>query len=1397
MMLYEIQMWCCQWKRKSHLFFLFILSLLCIQISAQECSECRMVLSNPTGSFTSPCFPNNYPNNQACKWTIRAPSGYIIQITFVDFDIEEASGCTYDHVTLDTGDKRDSYCGMTAKGLSFNSSRNEMILTFKSDFSIQKKGFSATYTRIAVSLKNQKVVIPQFLDSDSVSLANSIQVPELNQFTLCFEARANNSNNYEWKAFTYGDSSVEFFSFGKTKQGHFIFISDSPCFLNDALDIGPDDNIFTETFEELCIVWDSSSGIVGINIKETYKTVHCLNTYGKVIPGNGKLVLSSDREDINPLPGDMYNFRLWNFTMNSQSLFNLTCDEKGNIIDWENDFWSIPTTFLKAENNLSCGSYLVPLPTVEPTGCTTTGNLCQATVSSTTPSPTVTTNMPDTNRTDKIMDVLQEMKSPATVVFRVKRNSADSSQPIQHSQEDSKIRGIKNIGIISTPIVWPVKQRPLHTNKFTITERKSTPGYFITITPEVITSASREMQTNSFGPFTEQVNINYNSSIEVSYFNNISGHSESVLSESSISQETPTLPLDHIRNLGFNIQQAGSVEIEDSRSNLLFPSLVNKNTFFELTEDLQWMLSPISYTFSPVYKHTNNFLQSLSTWKENATYEYFISRIPEENLSSLVHQYFPKELVKETMLGLLNKSLENVYLQPTKRLLQEDSLRNGFYIVDDLQITKLNHVRDYNSVHFKKQLFKHSTNPSGSLQNMKAWFPDVMPRIHPTEVFMSVEYSRELYLSSGLPKTRGGNSEIQPTVSVSHLYQETYNRAFLKSDFFAFNPLTEQLVNLEEQEGSSLEDEFELPDKLISYNNDVSSFSFLLEDVKSRSKVISGAGYVENNTSSSPYNDISFLTINDVSLPTQYINSFWTMVNDSPESTGRWLSSFNQSYSSLTETMSFFMSPTQIEYITMQTVPYNRLVGDNVSKLHIFTNTSEENFSSVFAMYSSRNSDVIEASKSDPLNKNGSVNDISADHVPLTSQITSLIQPSLHLQISTYDILQGRFTDDLKITANLAMQQTTEKIPNDQLITFFLSAETAATPFFESSCTEDACKVLSLSPTHFKELTHNVYKDLQTSQFTSASDYMKNAAHSHMNNAFFEKQHAQIPDLFIRTLPLEILPTNTHGTITQFGKHSAALMISGTSISQNLLNNLDQHLLDSEYLWNEKPVQETSTMNKTKPSENDPNNLESKDTLLLQPGHVEEFGDMDHKNIDTKLKVTVSKQESIVWKVHGSSRSIDDPIKKGLSSLNPSNVSLTDFYDQAISSSFEDLKYETIVNYSSLLEQATISVVTDVMVQSSLLNESIQYFDENVSNSGMIFHNHNSEVQNAVDISVHETAVTNIAPEANQSIVFKTTLTPSSKYLLTYFLCNSFMDRDCPCGPEVKHSRSKHELDVE
>ncbi|XP_075270032.1 adhesion G-protein coupled receptor G6 isoform X1 [Opisthocomus hoazin] len=372
------EMWCYHWKWKlRHCLCLFTTYIICMQQAAHGCYDCRIVLTDPSGVFTSPCFPSDYPNSQSCKWIIRAPHGFIIQLTFIDFDIEEAPGCIYDSLTLDNGESPMNLCGITAKGLSYNSTGNEMIVLFKSDFSIQKKGFNASYVRIAVSLRNQKVIIPQVPDIDIVSVAETVSVPELSQFTLCFEAtKGSSDDNDDWKVFSYTDTlSTEFFSFGKTTKGHFLSISGTQCILENALPRNSE--FFTGTFQQLCVIGDSFSGSIGIYAKSTYHTVYCPGIFGKVIPGNGRLVLGSNSNEVSSLNGDIYNFRLWNFTMNAQTLANLSCDVKGNIVDWENEFWSIPTSALKAENNLSCGSYLIPFSGIEPTSCANLGSLCQ------------------------------------------------------------------------------------------------------------------------------------------------------------------------------------------------------------------------------------------------------------------------------------------------------------------------------------------------------------------------------------------------------------------------------------------------------------------------------------------------------------------------------------------------------------------------------------------------------------------------------------------------------------------------------------------------------------------------------------------------------------------------------------------------------------------------------------------------------------------------------------------------------------------------------------------------------------------------------------------------------------------------------------------------------------
>ncbi|KAM4693691.1 adhesion G-protein coupled receptor G6 isoform 2-T2 [Discoglossus pictus] len=412
--------WCSHWKWKMQNILCFIaIYLACVQHTVLCCSNCKLTFTAPSGYFSSPCYPNSYPNSQDCKWILRAPPGFIIQLTFVDFEIEEAQNCMYDSLSINNGETTTKFCGITANGLSFNSTGNEMIITFQSDFSIQKKGFNATYSQVAVSLRNQKAIIPRNQSLGVASVSPKVSISTLSKLTVCFEATKSTNSTEDWKAFSYWSSSTDLFSFGRTASGHFLLISGAKCIIDSALPLLGNGDFFREVFEPLCIVWDSQTDIVGVNAQNIYQTVSCPDTKGLTIPSNGNLLLGSYDGKTGPLQGDMYNFRLWDFTMDSKTLSNLSCDVKGNVVNWENDFWSIPSWARKAENNLSCGTSLAPtMSSIESTTCENIKGLCQATTvpSPVTPSTTITTtNIPEIHSTSIIYATLST-SSPTTMI---------------------------------------------------------------------------------------------------------------------------------------------------------------------------------------------------------------------------------------------------------------------------------------------------------------------------------------------------------------------------------------------------------------------------------------------------------------------------------------------------------------------------------------------------------------------------------------------------------------------------------------------------------------------------------------------------------------------------------------------------------------------------------------------------------------------------------------------------------------------------------------------------------------------------------------------------------------------------------------------------------------------
>lgn len=111
---------------------------------------CDKVLTDPSGIILSPNYgpSQTYPSNLACKWTIKAPIGYRINLYFRDFVVETSSSCRSDYLLLYDGENERArlvgkYC--TAMPAPLKSTSNFIYMKFISDPSLEYRGFFAKY----------------------------------------------------------------------------------------------------------------------------------------------------------------------------------------------------------------------------------------------------------------------------------------------------------------------------------------------------------------------------------------------------------------------------------------------------------------------------------------------------------------------------------------------------------------------------------------------------------------------------------------------------------------------------------------------------------------------------------------------------------------------------------------------------------------------------------------------------------------------------------------------------------------------------------------------------------------------------------------------------------------------------------------------------------------------------------------------------------------------------------------------------------------------------------------------------------------------------------------------------------------------------------------------------
>uniref|UniRef100_A0A0B7BPM5 CUB domain-containing protein n=1 Tax=Arion vulgaris TaxID=1028688 RepID=A0A0B7BPM5_9EUPU len=112
---------------------------------AQYHANCNNRLTGNSGVIESPNFPNPYFHNTNCTWTIEAPIGNKINVSFAVFNLEGSRGCFYDRLQIRDAQNAQSRQMITLCGNdipdNIQSNSSQLWINFLSDASIANEGF--------------------------------------------------------------------------------------------------------------------------------------------------------------------------------------------------------------------------------------------------------------------------------------------------------------------------------------------------------------------------------------------------------------------------------------------------------------------------------------------------------------------------------------------------------------------------------------------------------------------------------------------------------------------------------------------------------------------------------------------------------------------------------------------------------------------------------------------------------------------------------------------------------------------------------------------------------------------------------------------------------------------------------------------------------------------------------------------------------------------------------------------------------------------------------------------------------------------------------------------------------------------------------------------------------
>ncbi|XP_053574332.1 procollagen C-endopeptidase enhancer 1 [Bombina bombina] len=121
---------------------------------------CGGDITGDAGYIASEGFPNYYPHNKKCVWSITVPDGHVVMLTFRVLDMESDPSCRYDYLSIYNGHSRTAQqlarvCGTFRPG-ALMSTGSQMMLEMVTDEETGGRGFLAWYSAVSTQVSESQ-----------------------------------------------------------------------------------------------------------------------------------------------------------------------------------------------------------------------------------------------------------------------------------------------------------------------------------------------------------------------------------------------------------------------------------------------------------------------------------------------------------------------------------------------------------------------------------------------------------------------------------------------------------------------------------------------------------------------------------------------------------------------------------------------------------------------------------------------------------------------------------------------------------------------------------------------------------------------------------------------------------------------------------------------------------------------------------------------------------------------------------------------------------------------------------------------------------------------------------------------------------------------------------------